>query len=205
MSEFRGATHDIANLIPQNAAKPRSSTQAGFLQDPPFGHGISPVTHQPSQQLPPTLSHHPPIPNATFLAPPTGYQPPPSWPPPQLPTASLPPAVNMQLKAQQLQQSMAPGIGATQMHPSAPVIPATLNQCIDQSKSTIVEGGEATGKGGKELPSLNSKKGQLDQRVPENGTPLKCVPDVRIIRVAGLCYVIAFLDTGSSADFCTQA
>ncbi len=112
-------------------AQPWSSTRAEFVQDLPFGHGISPVTHQPSQ-LPPSLSHPPPMPNATFLAPP------PSWLPPQLPTAPVPPVVNMQFKAQQLQQSMTPGLGATQMQLSVPVIPVVLNQRIDQSQSITV-------------------------------------------------------------------
>ncbi len=55
-------------------------------------------------------------------------------------------------------------------------------------------------------PPAVSKMGQpVDQRVPENGSLINCHPDIRIVQIGGVYYVVAFLDTGSAPDFCTKS
>ncbi len=155
MSEFRGAIQGMANLFPQNASQPLSSTRAGFIQNPPFGHGISAQSVSIAMLLP-NLPHPLPMLNATFLA-----LSPPSWPPPQFPqefpvtpalssllsvfghqvppwqfpVAPTAPVPSVSVNIQQLQQSTVGGLGAKQMQPSAPVIPPILAQPVSPLNS----------------------------------------------------------------------
>ncbi len=54
-------------------------------------------------------------------------------------------------------------------------------------------------------PVADGRMGQADQRVPTNGVPVDVQPDHRVVTVGGQLYVIAFFDTGSSPNFCTQS